>query len=170
MGSSYTKIDHDGCADSMKKIMHVLGYFLLSNVIFTIDRVTKNYAIAFDGATTSVFPGFSFVYVKNRGISWGMLYAHNSWMFSLTAVMISVIIGILAVYTYQRWQLNRSIIGEVFVLTGAISNLIDRIVHAGVIDFIEISCCGWYFPVFNIADIVIVIGVGMMLTEFWLEP
>ena len=154
----------------MKKIVGIIGYFLLSNIIFIIDRVTKNYAIVFDGATTPVLPGLSFVYVKNRGISWGMLYAHSSWVFLLTAIMISVIIGALGVYTYQRWQLNRAIMGEVFVLTGAISNLIDRIVHAGVIDFIELSFYGWNFPVFNVADIAIVIGVMMMLKNFWLEP
>ena len=153
----------------MKNTIRILGYFLLVNIVFIIDRVTKDFALAFEGATTPLLPGISCVYVKNRGISWGMFYAHSSWAFILMTLLVALVIGILGVYTYQRWIQNKSIIGESLVITGAISNVIDRIVHGGVIDFILCSYREWYFPVFNIADVAIVVGVGIMLITFWRE-
>ena len=169
MDSSYTNINSDGWTDTMKKILTALGYFLLINIVFIVDRVTKDLALAFEGTTTALLPGISFVYVKNRGITWGMFYAHSSWAFLAMTAIIALVIGILGVYADRRWRQNQSIIGEILVLTGAISNLIDRIVHGGIIDFIECSYRGWYFPTFNIADVAIVIGVGIMLIEFWYE-
>ena len=151
----------------MKRIVNFLSYFLLMSSIFVIDRVTKNLALALDGTTISLLPGLSFVYEKNRGISWGMFYAHSFWAFFCMTTMVGIVIGILAIYTYQQWRQGKTIVGEVLVFSGAISNLFDRIVHGGVIDFILCSYRGWNFPVFNSADIAIVIGVGIMLIEFW---
>ncbi len=153
----------------MKKIVHAFGYFLLMNLVFIVDRATKYLALAFEGTETSVLPGLSLVYVKNRGISWSLFYAQNTWAFVAVSALVSIVIGIVGIYTYERLRQNKAVIGEVLVLTGAISNLFDRIVHGGVIDFIECSFRGWYFPVFNIADVAIVIGVGIMLIQFWRE-
>ena len=153
----------------MKKLVHAIGYFLLMNLVFITDRIAKHLALAFEGTETSVLPGISCVYVKNRGISWSLFYAHSTWAFVCVTALVSIVIGIVGIYTYQRWKQNQAIIGEVFVFTGAISNVFDRIVHGGVIDFIECSFRGWYFPVFNIADVAIVIGVGIMLIQFWRE-
>lgn len=153
----------------MKKYVHVLSYFLLTNIVVIIDRVTKHLAITFEGTTASILPGLSFVYVKNRGISWGMFYAHSFPTFVLMSTIVAMVIGVLGAYTYQRWMQNQSIIGEVLVLTGALCNMLDRVLYAGVIDFIEFSYRGWTFPVFNVADVAIVIGVGIMLIGFWRE-
>ncbi len=151
----------------MKKILSFLGYFFLSNIVFIFDRITKNLALILNHSDVPIVPGVSLVYVKNRGISWGMFYAHNAGSFVIMSLFVGIIIGILGVYTYKRWLLNQSILGEILVLTGAISNLLDRIVYAGIIDFIKLSYHDWDFPVFNIADIAIVIGVAIMLIQFW---
>jgi signal peptidase II len=151
----------------MKKKLTTTGYFLL--VVFLVDRITKNLAMLLARMPQCILSGFTCVYVKNRGISWGMLYASNVTMFIMTTIFVATVIAALAVYTYRRWLQNRSILGECLVLTGAVSNFIDRILYSGVIDFIELSYNGYYFPVFNIADVAIVMGVGIMLLTLWRE-
>ena len=101
----------------MKKTVKAFAYFCLFNFIFIVDRVTKNLAIAFEG-TANWLPGLSFVYVKNRGISWGMFYAHSSCAFLVMTTIIAMVIGILGAYAYGRWSQHQSIGGEVLVLTG----------------------------------------------------
>jgi signal peptidase II len=76
-----------------------------------------------------------------------------------------VIIGVtlfLGSYAYHRWHDNKIIIGEVIVLAGGISNLIDRALYQGVIDFIALSWGPLSWPVFNVADVCIVFGVFLM--------
>jgi signal peptidase II len=52
------------------------------------------------------------------------------------------------------------------ILAGAIGNVIDRLVHGYVVDFLQFHYAGWYFPSFNIADSAITIGaVSMILDE-----
>lgn len=153
----------------MKKKFTAVGYFLLLNIIFILDRLTKNIAILFENSPKNLFPGVSFVYVKNRGISWGMFHTQNPWLFYLTAAGVALVIVLLTVYTYKRWLAQKSILGEVLVLTGAASNFLDRIVHGGVIDFIQLSYNEWFFPIFNVADIAICLGVSIMLYTLWRE-
>ena len=64
---------------------------------------------------------------------------------------------------YARWILGKNILGEIFVLSGAISNIIDRFYYHGVIDFISLHWKKYYWPIFNLADLFIVLGVFLML-------
>ena len=54
----------------------------------------------------------------------------------------------------------------VFVISGALGNFIDRLMYDGVVDFIGFIFFGWHFPVFNIADICMCVGVVMVLIHF----
>ena len=153
----------------MKKRLTIFGYFILVNVVFIIDRVTKNLAMLLEGSSKKILPGVSAVFVKNRGISWGMFYTQSTFCFYLMLLVIGLVIALLSIYTYKRWLQNRTIIGELLVLSGAVSNLLDRIIHCGVIDFIELSYNDWCIPVFNIADCAIVLGVCLMLITLWRE-
>ena len=69
----------------------------------------------------------------------------------------------MALAAYVGFLNHRSIVGEVMVVAGAVSNLIDRVLHHAVVDFIELSYKGWSWPVFNIADCCIVIGVFLLI-------
>lgn len=151
----------------MKKTYKIIWYVILAHILCIIDRITKHMAMQIDGTLESGVPGLSWSYVKNRGISWGMFYSYSSISFILMTSIICAVIVALAVYTYKRFQENYSILGEVLVLSGAMSNLVDRICYAGVIDFIVLSYHDWFFPVFNVADIAIFVGVCIMLINLW---
>ncbi len=75
----------------------------------------------------------------------------------------------LAFYTYLRWRKGFWIGGECFVLAGSLSNIVDRIIYHGVLDFILLSFNTWSWPVFNIADMAIVFGVGIMIIQGYKE-
>ncbi len=63
----------------------------------------------------------------------------------MVSIVVACIALVLGFYAYRRWQETGFILGEVLVLSGALSNLIDRVVYAGVIDFIALS---WAIGIF----------------------
>lgn len=149
----------------MKKRIDILWYTLIFFAIIIIDRFTKSRALdyCFDRVAFTSF--FSCDLVLNRGISWGMFHSQSNIIFLFVSVLISAFIIVLGFYTYRRFKENQSIVGETFVLAGACSNMIDRVLYAGVIDFLVFSWGSWSWPAFNCADFFIVFGIILMLFE-----
>jgi len=83
-------------------------------------------------------------------------------------MVIAITIG-LSYYAYKRYVAGETIYGEVMVVAGSCSNILDRFVYGGVIDFIEVSYGQWMWPSFNFADASIVIGVGIMMMKHYKE-
>ena len=142
---------------------------LLSSIIFLLDRLAKYYVLR---ACPQRFVINQFISIQplfNRGISWGIFNTTTNWVFVIISCLIAVITVILAFYTYARWQQGFWIGGECLVLAGSLSNIVDRIIYHGVLDFILLSFNTWSWPVFNIADMAIVIGVGIMIIQGYKE-
>jgi len=108
--------------------------------------------------------------VFNRGVTGGLFHTQNPFWFIFLSILVACIALILGVYAYRRWRDAGFVLGEVLVLSGAFSNLIDRVLYGGVIDFIALSWGDWHFPVFNIADSCIVIGVFIIFFVHVREP
>lgn len=85
----------------------------------------------------------------------------------LTAAIIATIASF-AGYTLWRVQQNLPIASEMLVLGGALSNVIDRFWYGAVLDFIELYVGAWHWPIFNIADTMVVLGVCGILARTWL--
>jgi signal peptidase II len=135
--------------------------------IIGIDRWSKCLALFYlKAGDISLCPCVNFSLIWNRGISWGMLHSSSPIIFILLSCFIGLIILALAYYTFY-WQFYRYemfILWEIFVLAGAISNIVDRIVYGAVVDFIQLYIKDWYWPTFNVADMFVVIGIiGMFL-------
>jgi signal peptidase II len=146
-----------------RKKKQLMWYSILFICIIELDRITKYFALRHLADKSIKLHDFlSFDLVFNRGISGGLLHTGSDLAFILLTCFISVIVMILFVYTYYRWRENKSVIGEVMVIAGALSNIIDRIMYKAVVDFIHVSYGSYSFPIFNIADACIVIGVGIM--------
>lgn len=138
------------------------SYSLLAVIIFVADRITKYYALHHFVDRIQLNSMFSFELVFNRGVSFGMLYSDNQTLYMILTCAIGAVVGFLSMFMYHRWQAGTCVLGEVLVLVGAASNLIDRVIYNGVIDFIQVWFGSWMFPVFNIADMAIVLGVAIM--------
>ena len=107
-----------------------------------------------------VIPGFFHItYILNRGAAFGIL-ENQQWLFLFLAV---ILIGLYAFFHKKlpnHWLVH---MGTGMLLGGAIGNALDRGVHGAVTDFFDFRV----WPVFNIADIGIVVGVCLLLWYSW---
>ena len=99
---------------------------------------------------------FRLTYVENPGIAFGINIG-NGTIFTILSLIASL--GIV-VYLFTHWhEANGMKNGLALILGGAFGNLVDRILHGRVVDFIEVGIRQYKWPVFNIADAAVVIGM-----------
>ena len=130
--------------------------------MLAFDRMSKGYVIhTFDlGETKFAVSGlFDFTYIHNTGGAWGIL-SGKTWFFVLFALGM-FFIGVY--FLWKTWKKNALIFwGINLAISGGTGNLIDRIFNNGqVIDFIRLEFID--FPIFNVADISIVVGCGLII-------
>ena len=138
---------------------------VLSLIIIFLDQITKTYAISsLKGSPARVIiPNWlKFTYVENYGAAFGILKDRK--MFFILITLLVVVIVSFFLFRYYHKMNNFSKIGFALLLAGAVGNLIDRIRFGYVVDFISVRLFNVYdYPVFNIADISIVLGTIMMV-------
>jgi signal peptidase II len=146
-------------------MLPILRYLSLFASIIGIDVVTKRWALAACQQEVFWTPFVSCQVTRNRGIAWGMFHAQSMMPFILVTTSVALIMVILSWHLVHQWRAGHSIIGEVCVLAGASANMIDRLVYAGVIDFIALGYGEYTWPLFNIADVAVVCGVLLMVMK-----
>jgi signal peptidase II len=140
--------------------LSVIAVFLL------IDHATKIAAKIWlepGQKMISLIPGvFRLRYAENRGAAFSLFYGHTE---ILALVSVLAVAGL--TWWWTRVPANERIgrFGIALVISGAIGNLIDRVARGYVVDFLDFYLINW--PVFNIADSIICIGVGIMLLRTW---
>ena len=110
---------------------------------------------------------FNLTHVRNSGVAFGIFSEQNSELkpYLLIFVSIIAIIAILVIF-HQTGKEKRLVQGGlVLVFSGAIGNLIDRVLHKEVIDFIDIFFNNRHWPAFNVADACITIGVMLLAAD-----
>jgi len=140
--------------------------FFLAAACFLVDRITKAWALATYQEPCNINSFLSFHLTYNRGVSFGLLSSENPSLSLLIFCIIACATLCLALYTWKQYKAHKQITGELLVLVGSFSNMLDRCLYGSVIDFIILTYNQWSFPVFNIADICIVVGVGIMALCF----
>ncbi len=135
------------------------GLFLFTHLLI-LDQYTKNTVLKTIplGASQKVFSIISFTYVQNTGAIWGSLKDTNALLVWLSVIAFGVMI-----FFYDQFKTKFEKIAYTLLLVGLWGNMLDRVLHGFVIDFIAI---GWW-PVFNIADSCITIGIVIYLLEQW---
>lgn len=139
----------------------VVGIAVLVADQYTKMLVAANFEL---GQSTKFIDGvLDFTYIHNTGGAWGMLSGYTWFLISVTLIIMLVCIALLMRYGVKNKLIFWSLI---LVLSGGVGNMIDRIFRDGeVIDFLHFAF--WKdFPVFNIADIAIVIGAGLLMLYF----
>lgn len=112
----------------------------------------------------AVTPFFDLVLVWNRGISYGLFQQETTaGRLALLAITLAAIVFCLYWLTRAEGRLTALALG--LVVGGAIGNGIDRAIYGAVVDFVSLHYAGFYWYVFNIADIAIVAGAGLLLYE-----
>jgi signal peptidase II len=113
----------------------------------------------------TILPFLNFSPAYNTGISFGM-FGNSGTLGVVVLTIFAVAVGVLLPYISRDW-LPVGRWGAIMMAGGAIGNAVDRIRLGKVVDFIDVHAAGWHWPAFNIADSVIVIGVGFMLFSSW---
>jgi signal peptidase II len=150
----------------MKRLDIDIHYLMLAIAIVLADRLTKIAALSYFDSPLRITEFLNFELAINRGVSWGMFHSARTDIFFIVTMIILAIIVSLFCYTTIAYLNKQLVYGEVAVLAGACSNLVDRYVYGGVIDFIHFSYQGWSWPIFNIADIAIVLGVAWIFFNY----
>lgn len=144
--------------------------------VFFLDQVTKLIVVRhfktpdpFDGGIV-IFNGFlNFTYRLNTGAAWSIFEGRNA-MLALVALL--ALGGLLY---FRRHFDNDTPTGKIalgLLIGGVLGNFVDRLIHNGVVDFIDFylkraNDTYWHYPAFNIADAAICTGVGLLFIMAW---
>lgn len=132
-------------------IDQTIKFFIMSNV----DMYETFYTLKVGGHDL-----FSITHVRNEGAAWSILSGKTALLVAIAAIAILVVLFLIA---SGRFKLKFEVIMLSFIMAGGIGNLIDRIKYNEVIDYIRTDFID--FPIFNFADICVVIGaVGFCIT------
>ncbi|WP_084703094.1 signal peptidase II [Anoxybacillus ayderensis] len=144
-------------------------YYLLAFVVIVIDQWTKWLVVRYMELGESIPIIENVLYMtshRNRGAAWGMLQG-QFWLFYLITIV--VVIGII-VYI-QRLKPTERLFGVALglMLGGAIGNFIDRVFRKEVVDFVHTYIFDYSFPIFNVADAALTVGVALLFIQTWME-
>ncbi len=132
------------------------------SIIFTLlDQASKYSVINYLHKDIEVINNFFYlIYTKNNGAAFSILTGKRLFLIVITVL----IIGSLIYYIIKNEVSSKiEILSFSLIIGGSLGNLIDRVVRGYVIDFISVKIFGYYFPIFNIADTLICIGVFILL-------
>lgn len=136
----------------------------VSVIVFIIDQFIKTLAFNYLNNIT-IIPGFfGLTFAKNKGAAFSILWG-NQWLI----IIITILILLFLVYTVLKEITKIKKYIKFYEVTygllfgGIFGNLFDRILRGYVIDYISLNIFGYSFPIFNVADIAITIGVILMI-------
>lgn len=147
----------------------------LGTIIFVSDQLSKEWILRnlslgayFPPENIEVIPGFfHIVHLGNTGAAWGMFEGMSFW---LGLVAIAALGAILIFRRQLHLELLPVQISFGLLSGGIVGNLIDRMRHGYVVDFLDFHFGSFVWPAFNIADAGICLGVGIYLLYSFLHP
>ena len=103
-------------------------------------------------------------YVKNTGVAWSILSDNKI----LVLIISGLIIGLICMYIYKNKPKSKvERVCYALIVAGALGNFINRLIDGAVIDFIDVKIFSYDYPIFNLADVFIVIGVLALIIYTW---
>lgn len=157
--------------DRRKLMLEILPLAVMIALIL-FDQITKTYCKNLyenhGWRSTEIIEGFfGFTYTVNTGAAWSFL-ADKPWSQVFFKILTAVaLVLFFAFYVYickKDYKFLRYAL--VLIIGGTIGNFIDRLAYNGVVDFISFIFGNYYFPIFNLADSYMTIGIIMMIIHF----
>lgn len=142
-------------------------WLLIAAAIVAADQVTKTLILeAFrHGDSRHVTDFFNIVRAHNTGAAFSFLAGASGWQrwffVGLGAAASVFILWMLRTQGHQKlfaWALT-------LILGGAVGNVVDRLLHGYVVDFLDFHWGGWHFPAFNLADSAITLGAILLIVD-----
>jgi signal peptidase II len=151
-----------------KKEIGQLRWLWLTALFIAVDSFTKAYFLNhfIEGQSVKLLPFLNFTLLFNKGAAFSLL-GHaggwQQWLFGIIALVISLVI--LFYLARAKRSANWVCAACALILAGAVGNLYDRVVFGFVVDFIDFHVGNWHWPVFNVADSAICIGVAILFVD-----
>ena len=142
----------------VRKMKRKILLIALFSIVF--DQIIKYIFSTFITGFT-VIPGFlSFIYVKNTGVAFSMLSNQRIFIIVISIILL-IILGVFLKrdYLYLKKDDTLTDVTYGFLFGGILGNLIDRIFRGYVVDYVSLNIFGYDFPIFNLADVLITVGV-----------
>lgn len=145
----------------------MLLYYLTALIIIALDQATKYWTVQSIPYREVVewIPGFiSFTHHRNSGAAWSILEGQMLFFYIVTIIIVGVIIYYLHLYGRKDRLFG---VALSLILGGAIGNFIDRLLFQYVVDMVRLEFIN--FPIFNVADMALTVGVGLMIVYLILD-
>ena len=148
--------------------MKYKSYYLLCLALVIFDQLTKQIIVSlFSLGESMVINSFvSWTYIQNTGAAFSFLSGGGGVIKAFLLAVSLFVSAMLMVWIHKTQAIRRQrLFGQFILLSGALGNLLDRAQYGYVIDFIDVHYENYYWPVFNVADSLIFIGVILLLFE-----
>lgn len=143
---------------------------LVALVVLVADQATKGLVLAWSASWSAplrpVAPFLDFTALWNYGISYGLFPQGETGRWVLVAIKVAAAILFAVWLARARGRLEAFALG--LLIGGAIGNAVDRVVYGAVFDFVSLHAFGYRWYVFNLADVAVVVGVGLLLYDAFL--
>ena len=152
----------------MKNKASGLSFLWLSAVAFILDLLTKyivtqNFELY---ESVNILPIFNLTYARNTGAAFSFLADHSGWQ-KYFFIVLAIVISAVLVYFLKKNSASQKLQNSAYALIigGALANMVDRAYNGFVVDFFDFYWQDWHYPVFNVADIAICIGAGLLALD-----
>ncbi|MBP3038711.1 signal peptidase II [Bacillaceae bacterium Marseille-Q3522] len=144
-------------------------YYIIALIVIAVDQCTKWLIVKSMDLGESITIIDQFLYItshRNKGAAWGILENQMIFFYIVTTIVIAGII-----YYIQKAAKGKPLLGIALglMLGGAAGNFIDRLFRGEVVDFIQTFIIHYPFPIFNVADSSLVIGVALLMLQMFKE-
>lgn len=126
------------------------------------DQISKAVANTYSDTLSGgipTMPGFNLIFLRNEGVTFGMLGGAPWW--ALSGLALGIIVWLAVLLARAGSGLDAAAYG--LVIGGALGNVVDRLRIGAVTDFLDVYVGTWHWPAFNLADVAVVVGVGFLL-------
>lgn len=141
----------------------------LSALVIAVDQIAKQLVVKhlqwFE--VQPLMPHLNFVHMKNTGAAFSMFNTAPVWVFAALGVAVSIAI----IVWMRRNPSGQTLVATALalILGGALGNVIDRVTRGSVVDFVDFYVGNWHFAAFNVADMAITAGAGLMILDMFLD-
>lgn len=151
-------------ASSNNRLILWLAIALLVVVLDQFTKVLILHEFQY-GDSRYVFPFFNLVRVHNTGAAFSFLAGASGWQRWFFVALGVVATGFILWLLRRHGHQTQFATALSLILGGAVGNVVDRLLHGYVVDFIQLHWAGWYYPSFNIADSAITVGAILLIVD-----
>lgn len=149
-----------------------LRFLWITLLAIVLDQWTKLAVLSsFDLYESIQITGFfNLTYVRNYGAAFSFLHDAGGWQRYFFTTIALVVSALILWWLYRSPKEQRLLpVAYSFILGGAIGNVIDRIMHGYVVDFLDFYVGTYHWPAFNIADSAIFIGAALLIADLFVN-